>query len=244
MNVAVILAGGAGHRLGGDLPKQFLKVAGRKIIEHTLDVFEHCDLIDEIAVVCNPDYITDMEQIVLNNQWVKVKKILCGGKERYHSSLAAICAYNDDDINLLFHDAVRPLVNDRIIADCVVALDSYSAVSVAIPATDTIIEVTEQNTIKAIPDRAVLRNVQTPQCFKRGVIKRAYELALQDPGFKTTDDCGVILKYLPEIPVYIVPGENFNMKVTYPEDLFLVDKLFQLKTIKDGNHEQPAYPEV
>ena len=236
MNIAVILAGGAGYRLGGALPKQFLKVAGRKIVEHTLSVFEHNEQIDEIAIVCNPDYIADMEQIVLNNQWMKVKKILRGGKERYHSSLAAIRAYDDDDINLIFHDAVRPLVNDRIIADCVEALRTYSAVDVAIPATDTIIEVTEQNTIKSIPNRAVLRNGQTPQCFKRGVIKHAYDLALQDPNFKTTDDCGVVLKYLPEIPVYIVKGENFNMKVTYPEDLFLVDKLFQLKAIKDENH--------
>lgn len=237
MNVAVILAGGAGYRLGGSLPKQFLKVAGRKIIEHTLWVFERCDLIDEIAIVCNPDYIVDMEQVVLDNQWMKVKKILRGGKERYHSSLAAIQAYDDDNINLIFHDAVRPLVNDRIITDCITALESFSAVDVAIPSTDTIIEATEQDTIKSIPNRAMLRNGQTPQCFKRGIIKRAYDLALQDPAFRTTDDCGVVLKYLPETPIYIVKGENFNMKVTYPEDLFLIDKLFQLKAIKDENHD-------
>lgn len=244
MNVAVILAGGAGSRLGGSLPKQFLKVAGRKIIEHTLSVFERNELIDEIVIVCNPDYVADMEQVVLLNQWMKVKKILRGGKERYHSSLAAIHAYDDDDINLIFHDAVRPLVNDRIISDCVKALQTYSAVDVAIPATDTIIEATGQNTIKAIPDRSKLRNGQTPQCFKRGVIKRAYDLALQDPDFKTTDDCGVVLKYLPEIPIYIVKGENFNMKVTYPEDLFLVDKLFQLKAIQDENHDLSACSEA
>lgn len=244
MNVAVILAGGAGYRLGGSLPKQFLKVAGRKIIEHTLSVFERSEYIDEIVIVCNPDYVPDMEQIVLLNQWMKVKKILRGGKERYHSSLAAIRAYDDDDINLIFHDAVRPLVNDRIISDCVKALQTYSAVDVAIPATDTIIEATEDNTIKSIPDRSALRNGQTPQCFKRGVIKRAYDLALQDPNFKTTDDCGVVLKYLPEIPIYIVKGENFNMKVTYPEDLFLVDKLFQLKAIKDENQDLSACAEA
>lgn len=236
MNVAVILAGGTGGRMGGTLPKQFLKVAGRKIIEHTLLVFERCDLIDEIAIVCNPDYIADMEQVVIDNQWMKVKKILRGGKERYHSSLAAIRAYEDDSTNLIFHDAVRPLINERIIADCVKALESYSAVDVAIPATDTIIEATEQNIIQSIPNRAVLRNGQTPQCFKRGIIKRAYDLALQDTSFRTTDDCGVVLKYLPEVPIYIVKGENFNMKVTYSEDLFLIDKLFQLKAIKHEKH--------
>ena len=235
MNIAVILAGGSGQRLGGNLPKQFLKVAGRKIIEHTVTVFERNGLIDEIAIVCNPDYQSDMEQIVVNNQWIKVKKILRGGKERYHSSLAAIQAYDDDNANLIFHDAVRPLVNDRIITDCVNALQTWQAVDVAIPATDTIIESSEANTIRSIPNRAVLRNGQTPQCFKRGIIRRAYELALQDPSFQTTDDCGVVSKYLPDVPIYIVPGENFNMKVTYAEDLFLVDKLFQLKAIKSEN---------
>ena len=89
-NIAVILAGGSGHRFGGDLPKQFLKVAGKKIIEHTIDVFENNELIDEIAIVSKEEYITDVEQIVVNNQYKKVKKILAGGKERYDSSLSAI----------------------------------------------------------------------------------------------------------------------------------------------------------
>ena len=232
MNVAVILAGGSGRRLGDALPKQFLKVAGRKIIEHTINVFERNEQIDEIAVVCNPQFIADMEQVVLDNQWMKVKKILRGGQERYHSSLAAIRAYEGrQDVNLILHDAVRPLVNDRIIADCIKALRTYDAVDVAVPATDTIIEASSENTIRSIPDRAVLRHGQTPQCFRLETIARAYSLALQDPAFKTTDDCGVVRRYLPEVPVYIVPGETFNMKVTYPEDLFLVDKLFQLKTV-------------
>lgn len=118
-NIAIILAGGSGSRFGRDLPKQFLKVAGKKVIEHTIDVFEHNELVDEIAVVTRPEFISDIEQMVVNNHYVKVRKILQGGKERYHSSLSAINAYTNDDDNLIFHDAVRPLVNDRIIDDCV-----------------------------------------------------------------------------------------------------------------------------
>lgn len=227
MNIAVILAGGSGNRLGGPLPKQFLKVAGKRIIEHTIDVFENNDQIDEIAIVSKKEYISDMEQLVVSNQYHKVKKILTGGKERYDSSLAAIAAYPNDDDNLLLHDAVRPLVNDRIINDCVKALENYRAVDVAVKTTDTIIEVGDDNMIKSIPPRACLRNVQTPQCFKRGVIRRAYELALQDPLFVTTDDCGVVYKYLPNEPIYVVTGEVFNLKVTYAEDLFLLEKLCQ-----------------
>lgn len=231
MNIGIILAGGSGTRMGSSQPKQFLKVAGKKIIEHTIDVFENNANIDEIAIVCHQDYVSDTEQIVVNNEYKKVKKILLGGKERYHSSLSAIAAYTNDDDNLIFHDAVRPLVNDRIINDCIKAMEHYAAVDVAIKTTDTIVQVDEKECISTIPFRPQLRNGQTPQCFKRGVIKKAYDLALKDPSFKTTDDCGVVRKYLPETSILVIPGEIFNIKVTYLEDLFLLDKLFQLKTI-------------
>lgn len=231
MNIAVILAGGSGTRMGNDQPKQFLKVAGKQIIEHTIDAFEASKDIDEICVVSRADYVGDVEALVVRNQYKKVKRILQGGKERYDSSLAAINAYQNDEDNLLFHDAVRPLVTEKIIHDCVAALRRYNAVDVAVKTTDTIIAVDEQNCIEHIPDRQVLRNGQTPQCFKRGTIKRAYDIALQDPDFRTTDDCGVVRRYLPDEPIYVVEGANFNMKLTYVEDLFLLDKLFQLRSM-------------
>ena len=230
------MAGGSGLRLGRDIPKQFLKVAGKKVIEHTIDVFENNDLIDEIAVVCREDLLSDMDQIVVSNHYKKVHKILCGGKERYHSSLSAIHAYTDDTDNLIFHDAVRPLINDRIISDCIEALQSYDAVDVAINVADTVIQVDGNDCIDNIPNRSLLRSGQTPQCFKRGVINRAYQLALQDSNFTTTDDCGVVRKYLPDVPIFVVKGEVFNMKLTYKEDLFLIDKLFQLRS-EEGNSE-------
>lgn len=231
MNIAVILAGGSGTRMGNDQPKQFLKVAGKQIIEHTIDAFEASKDIDEICVVSRADYVGDVEALVVRNQYKKVKRILQGGKERYDSSLAAINAYQNDEDNLLFHDAVRPLVTEKIIHDCVAALRRYNAVDVAVKTTDTIIAVDGQNCIEHIPDRQVLRNGQTPQCFKRGTIKRAYDIALQDPDFRTTDDCGVVRRYLPDEPIYVVEGANFNMKLTYVEDLFLLDKLFQLRSM-------------
>lgn len=232
MNIAVILAGGSGSRMGmgNDIPKQFMKVAGKKVIEHTIDVFEASPLIDEICIVSKSDFVADVENLVVANQYKKVKKVLHGGKERYHSSLAAINAYTDDNDNLLFHDAVRPLVSQRIIADCIEALKHYNAVDVAVKTTDTIISVDEKECIDFIPDRTKLRNGQTPQCFKLGTIRKAYELALADPNFTTTDDCGTVRRYLPNEPLYVVNGENSNMKLTYVEDLFLLDKLFQLRT--------------
>jgi 2-C-methyl-D-erythritol 4-phosphate cytidylyltransferase len=236
-NIAVILAGGSGARMEETIPKQFLKVAGKKVIEHTIDAFELNPNIDDIIIVSRVDYISDVEQLIINNQYTKVKKVLQGGTERYQSSLSAIYSGDDDTDNLIFHDAVRPLVNNRIIDDCIEALKTYKAVDVAIKAADTIIQVDDRGRIASIPPRSKLRNGQTPQCFKRGIIKKAYQSALNDPNFVTTDDCGVVVKYLPEIPVYVVEGEMFNMKLTYKEDLFLLDKLFQLKSIKDNNHQ-------
>lgn len=232
MNVAVILAGGVGSRMGSATPKQFYKVAGKMVIEHTIDVFENNGLIDEIAVVINPDFVREMEDIVLRNSWKKVKKILKGGAERYLSSLSAIEAYGDDEnANLIFHDAVRPLVSDNIICDVVEALKHCNAVDVAVPSTDTIIQVDASGQrIENIPPRKYLRNGQTPQAFKLHTIRDAYRNALQDAGFVSTDDCGTVLKYLPAEPIYVVNGEAQNMKLTYKEDTYLLDKLFQLRS--------------
>lgn len=239
MNVAVILAGGVGNRLDKSHPKQFFKVAGKTVIEHTVNVFEKNRMIDEIAIVINPNYQVTIEDLVLSNRWKKVRKILKGGAERYHSSLAAVKAYaGAGNINLIFHDAVRPLISDRIIDDTVAALEKYNAVDVAIPAVDTIIS-TEGDFIDAIPERSKLRRGQTPQGFKLDTIRRAYELALQDPSFKSTDDCGVVLKYLPDEKIYVVKGEEVNMKLTYKEDSYLLDKLFQLRSFVFAGQDIP-----
>jgi len=232
MNVAIILAGGIGSRLGFDIPKQFFKVAGKTVIEHTVDVFEKNALIDEIAVVIHGAYISEIENMVLKNNWRKVKKIFLGGKERFESSLAAINAYRQyPDYRLIFHDAVRPMVSDRIINDVIEALKFYNAVDVAIPATDTIIQVDHShNFIQNIPNRSCLQRGQTPQAFKMSTIQKAYDIALKDPHFQSSDDCGIVAKYLPEEKIYVVRGEESNMKLTYKEDAYLLDKLFQLRS--------------
>lgn len=231
-NIAIVLAGGVGSRLGLSTPKQFFKVAGKMVIEHTIDTFEHNTHIDEITIVSNPAYVSDVENIVLRNGWKKVKKILKGGKERYDSSLSAIHAYEGgDEVNLIFHDAVRPLVSQRIIDDVCASLETYEAIDVTVPAVDTIIEA-ENDHIVSIPDRSRLQRGQTPQAFRLSVISEAYKRAFTDPNFKVTDDCGVVVKYMPEVPVHLVKGEESNMKLTYKEDTFLLDKLFQLRGSK------------
>ena len=197
------------------------------MIEHSVEAFERCESIDEIAVVMHPDYLPQMQEIIRRNGWKKVCKLLPGGAERHFSTLAAIKAYEGiASANLIFHDAARPAVNQRIINEIVTVLKTHPAVAVAIPATDTMFEVTDDgNFITAIPSRKRLRCAQTPQAFRIEVIREAYRKALQDPHFTSTDACGVLFRYCPEIPIYIVPGEVSNMKLTYPEDTRLVEKL-------------------
>lgn len=224
LNVAVVLAGGSGRRLGGDLPKQFLQVGGRRIIEYSIDAFEKNVGIDEISVVVNQDYVSLMDEIVAANSWTKLKHVLHGGAERYDSSLSAIRSYEGTSCNLIFHDAVRPLVSQRIISDVVAAIENYNSVAVSVPATDTIVKVDESGRmIGEILQRSQLRCQQTPQGFHYETIAKAYKVALEDPNFVVTDDCGVVSRYLPEEKIFIVDGEDTNIKVTYRNDLEILE---------------------
>lgn len=230
MNIAVILAGGVGSRLGDSIPKQFFKVAGKTVIEHTVAAFERNEHIDEIAIVIHRSFVQTVEEMVLANEWKKVRKVLLGGAARHESSLAAIHAYAaQPGCNLIFHDAVRPLVSQRVINDVTEALHQHNAVAVAIPTTDTILQTDNAGRfIQHIPNRNTLQRAQTPQGFKLQTIASAYRVAMQDPAFAVTDDCGIVVKYLPDEKVFIVRGEAANMKLTYKEDIYLLNTLFQL----------------
>lgn len=227
--IAVVLAGGTGSRVGLNIPKQLLKVAGRTIIEHTVAALHDCPEVDEIIVVMTPDFIDGAQKLLLGRSgWPKVSRVLAGGPDRNDSTRIALAAIEADEANVLFHDAVRPLVSRRVVSSCLEALGTYEAVDVAIGSADTIIRVDAEDRVVEIPDRSRLRRGQTPQGFRLSTIRRAYALAAADPDFRATDDCGVVLHYLPDVAIYVVAGDEQNMKVTYPVDLFIADKLFQL----------------
>jgi len=227
-SIAVVLAGGSGHRLGGGVPKQLLLLGGKTLLERSIEAFERCPLIDGIAIVCRTDLRQSVAEIVERGRHHKVERLLDGGKERSDSSMAAIRAYADD-CRLIFHDAVRPLVSDAVIERCVEALGSYRAVGTAVPAVDTLLEVEESGLLRAIPQRQSMRQAQTPQGFHRQVIAQAYEKALADPAFRATDDCGVVARYLPDEPIKIVEGDPRNIKITYPSDLAIAETLLRLE---------------
>ncbi|MDR1457899.1 MAG: 2-C-methyl-D-erythritol 4-phosphate cytidylyltransferase [Puniceicoccales bacterium] len=224
---AILLASGIGERIGSDLPKQFLKISGRTILEHSIGVFERNGFIDEIIIVVHGQFVDLCKKILDQNGFKKISKILIGGETRQMSSSIGVNSIADEESKVLIHDAVRPLISDRIINECIAALDKYDAVDVAIPTADTIIGVSDAMMVKDVPPRQLLMRGQTPQAFKLGIIKRAHFLAASST-VKFTDDCGLVKTFnLAEI--HVVQGEEGNIKITHPIDLFIADKLFQIK---------------
>jgi 2-C-methyl-D-erythritol 4-phosphate cytidylyltransferase len=207
--VAVVLGGGVGTRFGAARPKQLLSLAGKTLVEHCVAAFAQAPAIDEIVLVMPLGYHDEARRLV----GAQVSAIIEGGVTRSDSvrnALAYISARSPEaTTGVLLHDAARPLVTQQIIADCAAALQHHDAIGTAVPTSDTILV------------------AQTPQCFRLEVIARAHALAAADPDFTPTDDCGVVLRYLPDVPVRIVPGSERNIKVTYPSDLPVAEALLR-----------------
>lgn len=226
-NVAVILAGGMGTRVGGNTPKQLIPLSdGRSVLEHSVDAFEAASCIDEIVIVMHSEWMKEAEKLCRRNTWQKVRQIIAGGSERWESSWHAIQAFSGQlsDISLWLHDAARPFVSQRILSDVAEALETHAAVTVAVPVTDTLYKVRRDDVqgtkeVETIPSRADFMRAQTPQAFHLDVLKEAFERALAQGQVAVTDDVGIVQAYMPEQPIFIVSGEEANRKITYAEDL-------------------------
>ena len=212
----LILASGTGERTGLNIPKQFFKINDKTLLEMSIDAFEKNEFITDIIVVSHWDFIEETQKIIEKNNYKKVRKVIKGGQTRQQSSYNGVNEI-PDGAKVLIHDAVRPFVTQKIITDCVKALEKYNAAGVAIPCTDTIIQV-GNNLIENIPKRETLMQIQTPQAFKVEIIKKAHEYAKEHPEIKVTDDCGLI-KSLNLCDIFVVEGDVKNIKITYPKDL-------------------------
>jgi 2-C-methyl-D-erythritol 4-phosphate cytidylyltransferase len=232
--VAVVLGGGTGSRFGAALPKQLLTLNGKTLVEHCVAAFagapriDGAPGIDEILLVMPPAYHDEAKRLVGS----EVGAIIAGGATRSDSvrnALAHIGArYDQAETGVLIHDAARPLVTQRIIADCVAALNEHDAIGTAVPTSDTILTV-ENGVIAHVPPRETQYRAQTPQCFRLATIAKAHALAAADPAFTPTDDCGVVLRYLPDTPVHVIPGSESNLKITYPSDLAIAEALLRTR---------------
>ena len=192
---------------------------------------------DATLVVMAPGHAAHARELLALGGYRKVTGIIEGGKTRPELTRRAIAALGPAEGNVLFHDAARPLLDQATIAGCVRALDTYQAVGVAVPTSDTIV-VVEDGLMTGMPHRDTLRRCQTPQGFRLSVIRQAHELAVADPAFAdlaATDDCGVVMRYLPDVPVAVVPGTERNIKITYPVDLSIAQALLSDNELSDND---------
>jgi 2-C-methyl-D-erythritol 4-phosphate cytidylyltransferase len=225
---AVILASGTGTRFNDTQPKQFAKLAGLPVLVHTIKVFESSPLITGIVVVTQQEFVDQIWSLADQHGLGKVVKVVVGGSTRQQSSRIGINCCGSDTDYVLIHDSVRPFVTNRVIADLVAAVMEHDAVDTVIPSADTIVEVDPEGFISSIPDRSRLRRGQTPQAFGYGLIVEAHQKAEADRVENATDDCALVLRLGHK--VFVVSGHEQNIKITYPLDLHLADKLFQLRT--------------
>lgn len=220
MSVIVLVpAAGMGRRMGAAVNKQYLTLADRPILAHTLAVFDHHPLIDRILVV-SPAAEIDFcrAEVVERYAFRKVERIVAGGAERQDSVAngLASAAPEDDDI-VLVHDGVRPLFPAGLIAAVVATAKRVGGCVVGLPVKETV-KVVAGGRIVSTPERGSLWLAQTPQAFPAAVLRRAYAEAAQD-GFRGTDDASLVERL--GLPVAMLPGSERNIKITTPEDLVL-----------------------
>lgn len=239
MNIALILAGGKGLRMGAALPKQFLPLSGKPILLHSIETFEAHREIDKILVVTPEEELSKTESILKKQAFHKIIGVISGGKTRQESSYCGLCyleqLFSPEDI-VLIHDAARPLVDEETITRTIAAVLKYSAVTTAIPVQDTILISEDHDKIQEIPDRQSLYAVQTPQAFRLGLILKGHRQAPKEQ--PVTDDSGLLLSL--NIPVYFVEGNKRNLKITSFEDLIIAEVLlgkqaFMVKATTEEN---------
>lgn len=229
MITAIILASGTGLRFQNQQPKQFMKLAGLPVIIHTIKTFQSSQLIDSVVVVCHEDYIDHIWELTAQYGLTKVDKVVVGGVTRQESSRIGIECCGPKTDYVLVHDSVRPFLTHKVVENLVAAVKVHGAVDTVIPSADTLVEVDGDGFITNIPDRARLRRGQTPQAFDYNLVLDAHNKALAQNVENATDDCQLVMRLGHR--VFTVLGDEQNIKITYPLDLHLADKLFQLNAL-------------
>jgi ribitol-5-phosphate 2-dehydrogenase (NADP+) / D-ribitol-5-phosphate cytidylyltransferase len=229
---AILLAGGAGDRFGAEVPKQFIRLAGEPILLRSLRTVAAAG-IDDLVIVAHPDWIAETERELASAALSIPACVVAGGATRNESTRRGLLALDgaDDDV-VVVHDAVRPLVPLDVIRRSIapVAEGRADATDTVIISADTLV-VVQGGEVVEIPDRGRYRRGQTPQVFRMSVLARAYEAATAADDLSATDDCSLVLRYVPGARVLAVDGDEVNLKITTGIDLVMADRMLQMRTL-------------
>ena len=231
-NIAIIFAGGTGTRMGAGLPKQFLQINGKPILIHTLDNFQESPEIDKIYIACKEDYIEHTKKEIEKFQITKVAGIVPGGatgQDSIYNALIQAYEENPADSIVLIHDGVRPFLTDQVIHDNIESVKKYGSAITCTPCFETIILSPNGQKIESAPSRDEAYTAQAPQSFFLGEIVDAHKKIRKiNPTYDgVVDSCTLLRKLGKEI--YIVKGNRGNIKVTTPEDFYILRALLQYK---------------
>ena len=227
--VAIVPAAGSGNRMNREISKQYLRLAGKPILVHTLQVLEACPGVDGLYVVVPPQDAASVRREVID-PWnlKKVAAVVAGGRERQDSVRAGLDAIDRDAEIVIVHDAVRPLISVELVERCIREAAKSGAVTVGVPVKDTVKEVGQDGRVLRTCDRSALWLTQTPQAFGRAILDRAHREAVRD-GIRGTDDTSLVERL--GIAVRMIPGNYRNIKITTPEDLVIAEALLAARPV-------------
>lgn len=223
-NVAIVLAAGQGKRMQSKVQKQFLLIREKPVLYYSLATFENSSYITDIILVTGKEEIEYCQREIVDKYgFGKVRRIVAGGKERYHSVYQGLLAIDQAEY-VFIHDGARPFVDEEIIARAYEAVKTYKACVVGMPVKDTIKIADEEGFAGQTPDRKMVWQVQTPQSFEYALIKEAYTKLLSGEQEGITDDA-MVVERMTSRKVKLVEGSYRNIKITTPEDLGIAEIL-------------------
>lgn len=230
MNIAMVIAGGSGNRMHQDIPKQFLTVNEKPVIIYTLEVFQRHPAIDEVVVVCIEGWEQVLWAYVKQFDLTKVSAIVkggnCGQNSIYRGLLEIGREHKPDDI-VLVHDAIRPMVSEEIISDCISKTVEYGSAIACIPCAEVMLVTENQKSSGQVFDRDYLKRTQTPQGFRLGRLREMHEKAMAQGITDSTASCMLAIQMGEE--VYFSKGSEKNLKLTTVEDIDIFKALLLAK---------------
>lgn len=232
MNIAVIFAGGIGKRMKSkEKPKQFLVMYGKPIIVYTLEVFQYNVNIDAIIVACVEEWIPHLKELVARYNLSKVKRIVPGGRTGQMSIYNGLCAaeeITEEKRNIvLIHDGVRPLISQELLGENIEAVKKYGSAITCVDAKETIILYDGRDEVESIVDREKAKLARAPQSFWLEEILESHRKALKEGKKNFIDSCSLMKHYGKKL--YIVDGSDDNIKITTPEDFYIMRALLAAK---------------